>query len=206
MRNNSFNLSAKLFAGAFCLFVLPVQNMDADVTFTKTISSPGEKMNVTLTLDDGNLTYTVAKDGKTVIDSSALGLELTTESFSTGLTYLSDSVTSIDETYSLPSGKTSVYINKCNQFYLNLSHNSHPFTVIFRVYDEGVAFRYQLPRYGGLIKATVLQEKSEIRIQDFETCWGSDSSCLVSLPGGATYVVRVSAEGQTQVLKVVNPR
>ncbi|MDD2525715.1 MAG: glycoside hydrolase family 97 catalytic domain-containing protein, partial [Bacteroidales bacterium] len=54
----------------------------------------------------------------------------------------------------------------------NLTHDGHLFKVIFRVYDDGVAFRYELPRYNGLIKATVLQEKSEIRIHDFETCWG----------------------------------
>lgn len=172
MRNKTFFLSTRLYAAACCLFVFPVQQMDAQPSFVKTISAPGGKMDVTLMLDNGHLSYTTSKEGKTVIDTSALGLDLTTESFSSGLTYLSDSVVSIDESYALPSGKTSRYENKCNQYYLNLTHDGHLFKVIFRVYDDGVAFRYELPRYNGLIKATVLQEKSEIRIHDFETCWG----------------------------------
>ncbi len=172
MNKRSLTISMKFFIIALSFFALSAQQLKADVSYLKTIASPSGNMNVTLILDDGNLSYTVSKDGKVVIGNSALGLELTTESFSTGMVYLSDTVYPIDETYSLPSGKTSVYINKCNQFDLSLSHNDHPFTVVFRVYDEGVAFRYQLPRYGGLIKATVLQEKSEIRIDGFDTCWG----------------------------------
>lgn len=171
MRNKTLFFSTRLYAAAFCLFVLPTQ-MDAEVSFVKTFSSPGGKMDVTLTLDNGNLSYTASKEGAIVIDSSALGLELTTESFSSGLTYLSDSVASIDETYSLPSGKASNYVNKCNELYLSLSHDGHLFKVIFRIYDEGVAFRYQLPRYDGKISATVLREKSEIHVHDFDICWG----------------------------------
>lgn len=178
MRNKTFFLSTRLYAAACCLFVFPVQQMDAQPSFVKTISAPGGKMDVTLMLDNGYLSYTTSKEGKTVIDTSALGLDLTTESFSSGLTYLSDSVVSIDESYSLPSGKTSRYENKCNQYYLNLTHDGHLFKVIFRVYDDGVAFRYELPRYNGLIKATVLQEKSEIYIPDYATSWGMKFAAL----------------------------
>ena len=82
MRNKTLSVSARLFAAALCLFVFPAQQMDAEASFVKTISSPEGKMAVTLTLDNGNLSYTTSKDGKIVIDSSALGLDLTTESFS----------------------------------------------------------------------------------------------------------------------------
>jgi alpha-glucosidase len=108
------------------------------------VSSPDGNTTAIVTHDesDGILTYKVRSGGVAIIEESPLGIVTDKAEFTGGLAFVESSKSVIDETYTLPQGKVSTYVNRANQLILGFSKNGQKLNVIFRAYDEGVAFRY----------------------------------------------------------------
>ncbi len=95
----------------------------------------------------GELTYAVSFQGKPVIVSSPLGLQLEKER-ALGTTVRSVSggtVSKIDESYTVPAGKANPIRNLCNALTVKVDDAAGPFTMEARAYNDGIAFRYLLP-------------------------------------------------------------
>ncbi len=56
----------------------------------------------------------------------------------------------IDETYSLPQGKVSTYLNNANEQILTFSKNGQELNVHFRIYNDGIAFSFEIPGEGNI--------------------------------------------------------
>jgi len=118
-------------------------------------------------LENSQLFYQVKKDQTILISKSRLGIITSTNDFTTNLTFGASTTRSVNETYTLPSGKKSQYLNNYNELNVSLFNGTN-LNVIFRVFDDGVAFRYELPGSG---KVTVLSELSEFVIAGFKNSW-----------------------------------
>lgn len=105
-----------------------------------------------------------------VIEPSKLGLITSTENLSEGFTTDAASVTkvSFDENYTMPFGKHSQLRNNYNELSFPLIKGDSVLTVIVRMYDDGMAFRYSL-NHG----AEVTAEVSEVVFPESGTFWGS---------------------------------
>jgi alpha-glucosidase len=116
------------------------------------ISSPDGQIVASLAFDEatGTIAYTVKSANTTVIDASPLGIVTDLADFTTGLQLLGGSCNAINETYTLPSGKRSPYVNKASELVMKLGKNQHELDVAFRAYDDGVAFRYSIPGSGNV--------------------------------------------------------
>lgn len=134
-----------------------------------TISSPDSKIKITVTLNNQQLKYNVSKEGNEIVSLSPLGIKTSKEDFSNGLNQISSSTKSINESYSLPSGKKSVYINNYNELTIQLKKNSSDIQVVFRVYNDGIAYRYNIPGKGNI---SVYNETSAVAIANFDKSWG----------------------------------
>ncbi len=136
-----------------------------------TVASPNGAISAEITLNEtnGSLSYTVNNNNIPVVTTSALGIACSEGDFTNGLSYLSETRDQINESYTLPTGKRKSYTNKCSVIDVAFNKSSKEFHVIFRVYDDGVAFRYYIPGTGTV---TVSGETSEIRIASFDKCWG----------------------------------
>ena len=154
-------------AGIFLFQVNTLKAADQDFE----LYSPDNNVKVTISLQDGNLFYKVDENNNGIIDVSKLGLKTNRGNLDGNFTYLSDSRTTIDETYSLPTGKRSVYHNYCNEITLNLSNILLNMSVIFRAYNDGCAFRYYLPDGAGNA-LTITGESTEFKYVNFENSWG----------------------------------
>src|SRR5689334_19826261 len=106
------------------------------------VQSPDGKITVTVSLSGQKLSYIVEKSGATVMSSSPLGITADVADFTTGLTFVSSDVTTIDETYTLPSGKRSTYRNNCKELTVRVSKGAVNMNMIFRAYNDGFAYRY----------------------------------------------------------------
>ncbi|MCL2152449.1 MAG: glycoside hydrolase family 97 catalytic domain-containing protein [Oscillospiraceae bacterium] len=152
-----------------------VLNAQAATDKSWTLKSPNEKIEVTIELSDtGAVTYSTKLDGRDMIRESALGINVTGyENFTTGLTYTSESLVSINETYEMISGKFSEYVDKCQQLTLSFTKNSRVFNIIFRAYDDGMAFRYDIPGTGSYTGGTNSNtgEATTIRLTTGSTVW-----------------------------------
>lgn len=102
--------------------------------------------------DKGNIVYCFYAGDEMVIDSSRLGYRLKNgnEFPADGWTITKEEKTSVDDEWHPVWGKRSVVPDKYNQLTLLLENNNGQsaisnLTVEFRLYDDGLAFRYRFP-------------------------------------------------------------
>lgn len=131
------------------------------------VSSPDGKITATVTLDEGQLSYTVHKDGRLLVAPSPLGLKTTNVDFTQGLNLVSSDTAVIDDPYTLPVGKQSQYRDHCHMLSVVTERSSLRQTVQFRLYDDGFAFRYVIPKSRSLSRVVLTGEASRIRMANF---------------------------------------
>jgi alpha-glucosidase len=132
------------------------------------VQSPDGTVSVTVNLIGQQLSYTVEKSGNQIMSPSPLGILTSVADFRSGLTFVSSSVTTINETYTLPSGKKSVYNNHCKELTIQLSKGAAAIHVIVRAYNDGFAYRYYIPGSGSI---TVSSESSGFAVNAFDKSW-----------------------------------
>jgi alpha-glucosidase len=112
------------------------------------IKSPDKSNSITLELNDkGTLHYSIQSHGIMAIDKSLMGMDIGDPAlnFNSGLSFINAKESVIDETYSLPTGKTSTYINKANESVFTFKNkDDKELKVICPAYNDGIAFRYVL--------------------------------------------------------------
>lgn len=131
------------------------------------VSSPDGKITATVTLDEGQLSYTVHKDGRLLVAPSPLGLKTTNVDLTQGLNLVSSDTAVIDDPYTLPVGKQSQYRDHCHMLSVVTERSSLRQTVQFRLYDDGFAFRYVIPKSRSFSRVVLTEEASRIRMANF---------------------------------------
>lgn len=116
-----------------------------------------------------NCYYRVTVGDSLALDWSPLGIKTSDQNFITGLTYLGRTDSLVNDTYTLPTGKRSTYVNRANQASFQFKNaNDRTVSIIFRAYDDAVAFRYEL---GGSGSATITGEQSGFNLPVGSTGW-----------------------------------
>jgi len=129
-------------------FVLILCN---SISFAQNLSvaSPDEKLNVKLFLEQGKLFYTVVLDGKEMLEKSPLGLRGKRMDLSANLKVVDTKTRKIDETYTEPKIKISKVRYQANELICRLENDKkNKLDVVFRVSNNNIAFRYQVPQTG----------------------------------------------------------
>lgn len=132
-------------------------------------TSPNGSLKATVSLTDGKLSYSVSRDGRMLVSKSPLGLKLSTSNLTESLELVEVDSGTVDDSYILPVGKRSQYRDHCNTLTLTMKRNTWRMNVLFRLYDDGFAFRYLLPKYGGHASATLIDEASRIRVANIKS-------------------------------------
>lgn len=139
--------------------------------------SPDQQISVELVLSGEALTYQVSYRGKAVLKPSVLGLVFKGQPpLKTGLVAGKVSNRSQDLTWQPVWGQRSKIRDHFNELTLQLQESKAPgrkFTLVFRSYDDGVAFRYQLPAQPALAGDLVItDELTEFAFaRNFSTWW-----------------------------------
>ncbi|PWD52235.1 hypothetical protein C8046_17915 [Serinibacter arcticus] len=127
----------------------------APTNLTHSVSSPDGSLEVGVGLVDGRLTYDVTRDGSLpVVADSGLGLRLGSPSvdLTSGLTITDTARAEIDETWTPAWGTVSSIENRANELVVSTVHPASgvELDVTFRVFDDGVGFRYTFPEQDAL--------------------------------------------------------
>ena len=128
------------------------------------VTSPDGHLKATVFLNDGKLSYTVARDNRTVVSESPLGIKLSAIDLTEELELLEAVNDSVDDAYTLPVGKRSQYRDHCNTLSVTTKRKTWRMTVLFRLYDDGFAFRYMIPKSATHPSAVFTEEASRIRV------------------------------------------
>ncbi|WP_333607727.1 glycoside hydrolase family 97 protein [Arsukibacterium sp.] len=137
------------------------------------VTSPDGK--ISLTLDDASLTYQVQFNGKQVIAPSQLGFRfLQLPAMASGYKIVGHSRSSADTQWQQPWGERETVRDQHNELAVSLSHPQRqaPFTLRFKVFNDGLGFRYEVPPQG-VDKLDIIDELTEFRISDSQhtTAW-----------------------------------
>ena len=138
--------------------------------------SPGNVLCVEVATDhDGRPSYTVLRNGGIVIAPSRLGMMFTrVPKFERNLEIARQAQTGFDETWEQPWGERREIRNHYNALTVTLREKSglkRDFDVEFRVYDDGLGFRYHFRRQPGLEQADIAEELTEFTLAGDATAW-----------------------------------
>ena len=114
-----------------------------------TVSGPDNQLKVDISVDNGNPFYSVSYKGKTILEKSPLGFAADIGDFSKGMAYVGQKSRSMEESYRADRIKQSEVDYHANELTVTLENaEKKPIDVTFRVSDNDIAFRYEMPRYG----------------------------------------------------------
>ena len=138
--------------------------------------SPGNVLCVELGTDnDGRPSYAVLREGRAVIAPSRLGMLFTdVPKFERNLEIAAQRQRSFDETWEQPWGERREIRNHYNELTVTLRERSGPrrdFDVLFRLYDDGLGFRYVFRDQPGLAHLNIAEELTEFTLAEDATAW-----------------------------------
>ncbi|MBQ2660248.1 glycoside hydrolase family 97 protein [Candidatus Saccharibacteria bacterium] len=141
----------------------------------KEILSPNKKIVCQFSLKQGHLFYAVTKNDKALVKESRLGLKLRDEEkFGENLSLVRVRERSFDETWETVWGEEREIRNRYNEKIFYLAENSGKkrlLTIKFRVFDDGVAFCYEIPPQPSFSRAVIEDELTEFRIDPNSEAW-----------------------------------
>ena len=166
--------------------------------------------NLSLSFDvneNGSPVYSVDFKGKSVISPSTLGVELIKgESFLDKFKVEKVTRSSFDETWTPVWGETKTIRNNYNEMAVRLSQNAEgkerEMIIRFRVFNDGVGFRYEWPEQANLNYFVIKEERSRFTLNgDHKAYW---------IPGDYDtqeydYCVCKLSEIRKEISKYLNP-
>lgn len=161
----------KFFVGIL-LYCLNINLLYAD-TFSSL--SPSKNMKIYFNLSNGGEPYYwLEYKGRKVIDKSKLGFELKGKNNLLDNFSIVDVVyDSFDETWIPVLGEVNKIRNNYNELLIKLKQNDTQrlMNIRFRVYDEGVGFRYELPQQKKLGGFVIKEERSQFAMTGNHIAW-----------------------------------
>jgi glucan 1,4-alpha-glucosidase len=148
----------------------------ATALFAQTIDSPSKKISVSFKLSaDGKPSYSINYLDKSVIKESNLGIQLKDmPALDNGFSIVNQETKSVDETWKPVMGEQTNISNKYNQITYQLIQKSsnRKLNLVFKIYDEGVGFRYEFPKQENLNYFIIKDEKTEFNLSgNHKTFW-----------------------------------
>ena len=148
------------------------------------IKSPNGNIELKFSVDNtGRPVYEMTYKGKAVIKPSFLGLELAKDKHASkgmqetdlmdGFTIAKEETKEFDETWQPVWGETKDIRNHYVEYaaVLQQQKQQREITIRFRVYDDGIGFRYEFPQQKNLNYFLIKEERSEFAMAGDHTAW-----------------------------------
>ncbi len=164
MRKSDFLGAASL--AAMMMAMMPAHGAE--------VSSPGGNVKVSFDTQAGVPTYSVSYKGKAVVNPSKLGLELVNaDNLMDGFEVTDAKTSEFDETWQPVWGETRDIRNHYNEMLVEMKQTATDrlMNIRFRVYDDGMGFRYEFPQQKNLVYFVVKEEHSQFAMTGDHTAW-----------------------------------
>lgn len=161
----------------FLLIVIGVSLTSCWAEPETVLVSPDEKIFLEFSLDkNGKPFYEVVFKQDTIIKKSSLGFDFQdSKSFSNDFKIVNSSTTTFNETWKMPWGEQLNVVNNYNELRVELQEKSdlkRKLNIIFKVYNDGVGFRYEFPEQDHLKEVLISEENTEFNLtEDYKTFW-----------------------------------
>lgn len=139
------------------------------------VISPDGRSEVTVAIRAGEVQYSIQRDGRIVIQPSRLGFEFREgPPLGNRMRVVSTATNSVDETWTQPWGEVKEVRDHHNELRIELEEEragGRQLVIVFRVFDDGVGFRYELPEQPGLVDFEITDELTEFALADDARAW-----------------------------------
>ncbi len=153
------------------------------------VKSPNGNVALNFSIEQGRPVYSVTYKGRDVILPSHLGLELAKDKHASrgehetdlmdGFTIKKEDISTFDETWRPVWGESATIRNHYNELVATLEQkvkqsaqeSVRTIAIRFRVYDDGVGFRYEFPQQAGLNYFLIQEERTEFAMAGDHTAW-----------------------------------
>jgi alpha-glucosidase len=139
------------------------------------VASPDGALTVTFALQDGRPYYEAARFNRDIIKPSRLGFLIKGQQpLADSFAVVDNRVTSFDETWTQPWGEKKDIRNHYNELRVDLKETTaqpRAMTLVFRVFDDGVGFRYEIPAQPNLQQFEIMDELTEFALAGDCKAW-----------------------------------
>jgi hypothetical protein len=145
--------------------LLILTTMLINLSLSQEFFSPDKNLKLTISLNEkGEFYYALNFKNKAVIKPSKIGFDLVRdEDLKNNFEILKIDQSEINEKWSPVWGEVDTIINHCNSivFYLKQKNTNRFLNIHFRIFNDGLGFRYEFPRQENLKYFIVAEENSE---------------------------------------------
>ena len=167
--------SKNLFIRLIIIALLFLSATQTSVANKLKVISPNNKIVLEFSLIAGKPSYQIAYNQIGIIRNSGLGfLFQDAPSMNNNFSILDTSITYFSETWTPIWGTQDSIINIYNELFVVLKETTELkriVNIIFRVYDDGVGFRYSFPEQPNMDDVTIIDELTEFKLSDDHNCW-----------------------------------
>jgi len=148
----------------------PTPQLPADALVLR---SPDTQLELRFAVVDSVPQYTLSRAGEAIILPSRLGYMLTgKDNLEDGFSLAGSAFDTFDETWEPVWGEEAHIRNHYNELLVNLRRpDGVAMDVRFRLYDDGLGFRYEFPQANKLVYFKVAEELTEFALADDHTAW-----------------------------------
>lgn len=144
------------------------------------LTSPDDKIHVEVGVKDGKIFYLVNCAGKIVMDTSFLTLRLKECRLGQNARMIKTQFLSKDSVWSPEIGEEELIRNNYNELCVTFREEEKDplyFNIIFRVYPDGLSFRYSIPSQKSIPELKVLEENTHFNIKEEAVAWVGSDTC-----------------------------
>lgn len=153
------------------------------LVFAQQLQSPDGKFVMNFSIQNGGFpTYQLNYKGKEIIKPSKLGFELKTKDtpandarnfLNNNFAITGSETAKFDETWTPVWGETKTIRNNYNEILIHLkqSGTDRLVDVRFRLFDDGLGFRYEFPQQKNLVYFTIKEEKTQFAMTGDHTAY-----------------------------------
>ncbi|SMG43494.1 Glycosyl-hydrolase 97 C-terminal, oligomerisation [Marivirga sericea] len=138
------------------------------------LNSPNGNFELKFSLEEGKPTYQLNYKQIAIIKPSSLGLGLVEEeNLSENFEIIASETATFDETWTPVWGETSTIRNYYNELVVSLKQieTNRLMNIRFRLFNEGLGFRYEFPQQEHLTYFTIKEEKTQFAMTGDHKAW-----------------------------------
>lgn len=138
------------------------------------VSSPDRQLSITFELTQGKPYYKISWHGRQILQPSRMGFELADGQLNSDFKIVATQRRTHDDTWAEVWGEEDSVKNHYNELAISLVQRSgkqRRMDIIFRVFNDGMGFRYVIPRQKGLKKIAVQDETTEFALAHDADGW-----------------------------------
>ncbi|MEA3476764.1 MAG: glycoside hydrolase family 97 catalytic domain-containing protein [Bacteroidota bacterium] len=160
------------------------------------ITSPDGNVQLTISNEQNTSMFSATYNGDTILEKSVLGMHANNTDFASDVTITVVAENEFDETWTTINGKQPTVRNHYKEFTFkleNMKSENGFYEIVFRLYNEGFAYRYHFPKQSSFDSLTLSRELTRLSFSNDFTWWAynGENNNLGPVKGSDTSTISI---------------